>query len=43
VSQESLSTPAEFDDHASTYDAVPAKGILISGEDQNYFARCRIE
>jgi SAM-dependent methyltransferase len=43
MSQEPLSSPAGFDQYASTYDAVLAKGISVSGEDKNYFARRRIE
>ena len=43
MSQKPLNIPPKFDECASTYDAVPAIGIFISGEDQNYFARRRIE
>lgn len=32
----------EFDAYAATYDAALARGISISGEDKNYFARGRI-
>jgi len=43
VSQKPLSGPSEFYEYASTYDAVLAKGISISGEDMNYFTRRRIQ
>jgi SAM-dependent methyltransferase len=33
---------AEFDAYAATYDDTLARGISISGEDKNYFARRRI-
>lgn len=33
----------EFDSYAATYDAALARGISVSGEDKNYFARGRVE
>jgi SAM-dependent methyltransferase len=33
----------EFDNYAATYDAALARGISVSGEDKNYFARGRVE
>jgi SAM-dependent methyltransferase len=43
VSREASNSAAEFDQYASNYDAELAKGIAISGEDKNYFARQRVE
>src|SRR5215472_10993452 len=43
MNHESSGSLGDFDQYASTYDADLAKGISISGEDKNYFARCRVE
>ena len=41
--RQSLTEPeTEFDAYAATYDAALARGISISGEDKNYFARGRV-
>lgn len=42
MSHSSIETEAEFDAYAAEYDAALAHGISISGEDKNYFARCRV-
>ncbi|MGH9900400.1 MAG: class I SAM-dependent methyltransferase [Pyrinomonadaceae bacterium] len=36
-----MSTGAEFDRYAEDYDAALARGLSVSGEDKNYFARGR--
>src|SRR5918995_2936401 len=36
-------TIAEFDGYAEEYEASLAQGLSISGEDQTYFARGRVE
>jgi len=38
----SIDADAEFDAYAAEYDSVLAQGISVSGEDKNYFARCRV-
>lgn len=43
MSQEPLSSPAEFDESALICNAVLAMGIPISGEDKNYFTRRCVE
>jgi len=42
MSHSSVETETEFDAYAAEYDAVLARGIAISGEDKNYFARGRV-
>lgn len=42
MSQSLIEAKTEFDAYAATYDAALARGISISGEDKNYFARSRI-
>ena len=42
MSQTSRELNSEFDAYAAEYDAILAKGISISGEDKNYFARGRV-
>jgi len=42
MSQSSIQTTAEFDAFAAEYDAMLARGISVSGEDKNYFARGRV-
>jgi SAM-dependent methyltransferase len=42
MSHSSVETEAEFDAYAVDYDAVLARGIAISGENKNYFARRRV-
>ena len=42
MSHSSFEIEAEFDAYAAEYDAVLARGISISGEDKDYFAKCRI-
>jgi trans-aconitate methyltransferase len=42
MSQSSIEAEAEFNAYAAEYDALLARGISISGEDKNYFARGRI-
>jgi hypothetical protein len=43
MSHSSIEAETEFDAYAAEYDEVLARGISISGEDKNYFARCRID
>jgi len=38
-----MSKPAEFDEYAEDYDAALDRGIALSGEDKDYFARRRME
>ncbi len=42
MSHSSVETETEFDAYAAEYDAVLARGIAISGENKNYFARGRV-
>lgn len=42
MSQSSIQETSEFDAYAAEYDAVLARGLSISGEDKNYFARGRV-
>lgn len=42
MSHSSVETETEFDAYAPEYDAALARGIAISGEDKNYFARGRV-
>jgi SAM-dependent methyltransferase len=42
MSHSSVETETEFDAYAAEYDAALARGIAISGEDKNYFARGRV-
>jgi SAM-dependent methyltransferase len=42
MSHSSIEAETEFDEYAAEYDAVLARGISISGEDKNYFARGRV-
>jgi SAM-dependent methyltransferase len=42
MSQSSIEAETEFDAYAAEYDALLARGIAISGEDKNYFARGRV-
>jgi SAM-dependent methyltransferase len=42
MSQLSVEATSEFDAYASKYDAALARGLSVSGEDKNYFARGRI-
>jgi SAM-dependent methyltransferase len=42
MSQSLPKAKTEFDAYAATYDVALARGISISGEDKNYFARGRI-
>jgi len=42
MSHSSIEGEAEFDAYAAEYDAVLARGISISGEDKNYFAKGRV-
>jgi hypothetical protein len=43
VSRGPVSSPVEFDEYASTCDAVLVKKVSILGEDKNYFPGRRIE
>jgi SAM-dependent methyltransferase len=38
-----MSSPTDFDEYAEAYDAALNRGISLSGEDKEYFARRRIE
>jgi SAM-dependent methyltransferase len=42
MSQSSIETEAEFDAYAAEYDAALARGLSISGEAKNYFAKSRV-
>jgi SAM-dependent methyltransferase len=42
MSEPPIQTSSEFDAYAAEYDAQLARGISISGEDKNYFARGRV-
>lgn len=42
MSQSLTKAKTDFDAYAATYDAALARGLSISGEDKNYFARGRI-
>jgi trans-aconitate methyltransferase len=42
MSHSSIDADAEFDAYAAEYDSMLAQGISVSGEDKNYFARCRV-
>ena len=42
MSHSSIEAETEFDAYAAEYDEVLARGISISGEDKNYFARGRV-
>jgi SAM-dependent methyltransferase len=42
MSQSLVKTKSEFDAYAAEYDAALARGISISGEDKNFFARGRV-
>jgi SAM-dependent methyltransferase len=42
MSQSPIQATSEFDAYAAEYDALLARGIAISGEDKNYFARGRV-
>ena len=42
MSQSLREAKTDFDEYASTYDAALARGLSISGEDKNYFARGRV-
>jgi SAM-dependent methyltransferase len=42
MSQFPVEATSEFDAYAAEYDAILARGISISGEDKNYFARGRV-
>jgi SAM-dependent methyltransferase len=42
MSESSIETEAEFNAYAAEYDALLARGISISGEDKNYFAKARV-
>ena len=42
MSQPLTEAKTDFDAYAATYDAALARGLSISGEDKNYFARGRI-
>ncbi len=42
MSREFTYENAEFDEYAANYDAALGRGLAVSGEDKNYFARGRI-
>jgi len=43
VLQPTSTPPSEFDRYAANYDEALAKGISVSGEDKDFFARGRVE